>query len=346
MDDGLFSDLGSGVIFDGATTFSEFVQKKQPVRPHVGFQDAGKTCEVKHYDSVYNHKGDRVLLRSGAKLNLHHDRSSYAYKSALIVTQFWDRDGDESSRELEIRSPYMKAAMKAVIPEYETHNIERRHIIITNTLECLFHYRDELFAYGCGLEAESEAQKHVSYLLTYMHQELTTEISTWHLMVELALGTVDPSLDFASLWMAFKPGDLVYLPHHTEEHMTHIMKFQSIKWPNLSNSGHMSLKQEWKLELHYIDFSMDTFGYRAKSVGIPYYEGFRPLEELSAVPLKIHPDHDKIRAAHIARGKRFVSHCGHHYQRYKGTALLLSDKRQKTFLGEGDEFSPMKTWVR
>ncbi|KAK4248953.1 hypothetical protein C7999DRAFT_30642 [Corynascus novoguineensis] len=51
---------------------------------------------------------------------------------------------DEDYTEVEIRSPHMKAALKAIIPEYRTAGINTRHIILRDETRPIFHYGDEL----------------------------------------------------------------------------------------------------------------------------------------------------------------------------------------------------------
>jgi hypothetical protein len=171
-------------IFDNATTFEEFAQNIRPSKPNIGFHGAGLKEQLKHFDSVYNAKGDRVLLKSGSEFRLEKDRDPITYESALVLTKFWKRNGDEDYYELEIRSPYMKAAIKAIIPEYKNFNVDINHITLRNKPHCLFHYREELFEYGLNLELNSDAQRHVSFLMEHTYKDLSNEMFIWRLTLK------------------------------------------------------------------------------------------------------------------------------------------------------------------
>src|SRR5687767_3976663 len=125
--DGLDSDN----IFGSAASFWDFTQNVRPVKPPViVFENAGLRREVRRFDSLFNAKGERVVVNSGSRLTLGKDRDPKSYESALVLTKFWNRSGEEDYSELEIRSPHMKTALKAVVPEYKNADIDTKHITL------------------------------------------------------------------------------------------------------------------------------------------------------------------------------------------------------------------------
>ncbi|KAH7160976.1 P-loop containing nucleoside triphosphate hydrolase protein [Dactylonectria macrodidyma] len=348
MDDDPFSSLNATNIFENASSFSEFTQKIRPVKPEVGFQDAGLECELKNLDSIYNGKGERVLLRSGKKFHVERDREPAAYQSAIVRTQFWNRQGEEEYIELEIRSPHMKAALKDVIPEFKDFAIDLKHITIRNEPRCLFHFRNELFTFGVNLEPNSDAQKHLSFLLEYMQQELNAEIYSWTVMVEFELlfDSGNPSLEFPNLWMAFKPGDLIYIPaHRPTEPVAKVLEFDTMSRSCKCSKPWCVRYHRWSVRGYCVNYDGEKFGYDTAIAEIKYYEGYRALKELAVVPLQYHPDQHKIRAPHIARGKKFVDLQGRHHRRHTGTANALGKDRNSTLFGEEDFFPIQMTWI-
>ncbi|KAH6884793.1 P-loop containing nucleoside triphosphate hydrolase protein [Thelonectria olida] len=347
MDYDPFLLLNTTTVFENASTFSEFTQNLRPVRPELGFRDAGLQCELRNLDSVYNGKGERVLLRSGTKFHVERDQEPEAHQSALVRTQFWDRQGDQETIELEVRSPHMKAALKSVIPEFQNAAIDLKHITIRGEPRCLFHYRHELFAFGVSLDFNSDAQKHISFLLQYMQQELNTEIYSWTVMVELELMSFpwggNPSLDFAGLWMAFKPGDLIYLASsESTDRVAKVVEFRSMSMSCKCRDPRYTRSHHWSIAVDLIDYDGQRFGYRKCSMSIQYYEGYRPLKDLALVPLQYHPDQDKIRRAHIAQGIKFVHLQGRHQLYHTGAARTLGEDWDSTSVGNKDSF-PIKT---
>ncbi|KAF4448331.1 P-loop containing nucleoside triphosphate hydrolase protein [Fusarium austroafricanum] len=265
----------------------------QPVNP-TNLQGSGLVCETKHFDSFYNASGDRIILPSGQKYK---SKKAQADESALTVTNFWDEDQDLERTVLEIKSPFMKAALKAAVPEYATFNIDVKNISITGEPRCLFHYRDELASYGATLEQnqDPEGARHVQHLISYMWEVLVVEIAAFNVL-EL-LQDFEPSLEHKYLWMLFRPGDIV-----------------------------------WILEGYGIGYDGDNFGSSFRSAIIEPYEGVKPLKELSAINLDRLPEEKKriVKEELIARGRKFVSIHGQQCFWYSENRSKCSDGWTKT----------------
>jgi len=340
--DGLDSDN----IFGTASSFADFTQNLRPTKPSsaFGFENAGNKLQVRRYDSIFNAKGERVTVRSGSRLSLTKDRDDHSYESALVLTRFWARHGEDDYTELEIRSPHMKAAIKAIVPEHKDADIDLKHITLRDEPRCIFHYRNQLFDYGTALEPLSEAQHHISYLLEHMQQELSSEIFTFSLNVELSPGF--PSLDFANLWMLFRPGEFVYFTDaaaSTVGKCSRVAKFRSMTRRKSDHSW--VYDKSWKLTLDCIDYDGEEFGHRSVYTRIRHFDGFRALSELTVLPLEFHPDQDGIRARLTARGKKFTAMHATLYLQYSGIAEVLGNDRNVTLFGEDDEFPLQATWV-
>jgi hypothetical protein len=329
------SDPLSSQGFNFATPFS-------PAQLQGSASNQGLKCELKKFDSLFNAKGERYLLRAGSKVELGPAQRDGAYESALVLTKFWNKEKEEEYTELEIRSPYMKAALKAVIPAYQDFNVEVKHIIIRDEPKCIFHFRRELQDFGSMLTDAVEAE-HLLFLLKYMYEVLSAEIKCYYSFVEGS--TTPPSIDFINLWMIFRPGDLIYIRTNHSDDISggRVLKFESMsrckcKIPWCSSS-------RWNICGQCIDYNGSDFGHSATYAHIKPYEGYLPLRDLIVVPLQYHPDQLLIREKLIARGKKFARLHGSHYRQYKGVAEVLGGNRNITFVGEEDEFPLQSTHV-
>ncbi|KAJ3526735.1 hypothetical protein NM208_g11042 [Fusarium decemcellulare] len=262
----------------------------QPVHPSL--QGAGAVCETKRFDSFYNASGDRVVLPAGQRYSGRKDR---AYESALSVTTFWDRHQNLEKTVLDIKSPHMKAALKAVVPKYHSFNIDARHITITDEPRCLFQYRDELLNYGLTLQQQgqdAEAVQHVQHLISYMWDVFAVEILAFNTFEWLV--DVEPSLEHKYLWMIFRPGDLVYVrePHR-----------RAFLFEEMTRDG-----DSWDVSGYCIDYDGDLFGYRKIRTTISSYDGLKPLTELDTVHFDRLPADEKqtVKAQLMAQGRKFV----------------------------------------
>jgi hypothetical protein len=329
-------------IFGNAANFNDYNRSLRPLE----LQDAGLKCELKHIDSVFDSKGKRIRIRGGSRLNLDRDHGTDRYQSALVRTTIWDKDGEENGVELEIRSPHMKAALKAIVPQFENASIHAKHLTLQNEPMCLFHFRNELFIYGSNLPANSDAQQHISFLLEYMNQELSQELYTWMIMVELEASFADRAVEFQNLWMAFVPGELIYAPAQDPESQPAVLKFTSMTLScRCRHLEHMS-SHRWSISGCCIDHDGHRFGLRRTSTILKYYSGYKPLKDLAVVPLRFHADEASIKATHLQRGRKFTQLQGQHHLVYRGIAMVLGNDRNYTIFGEEAYFPLQATWVR
>lgn len=171
-------------------------------------QPGGLNCELRTYESRYNTRGQRVLLEVGTR-TLDTDRTR-DHDSAFVLTRIYDQYRELENTKLEIRSPFVKKALQDVISRYPGMEFHAKIITILGPPRCLFHYREELQAYGASLEDETAAI-HLIFLLEHMYKVFEAEVfimSTWN--SSMGSSTTPPRMDFAGLWMAFRPGCPVY----------------------------------------------------------------------------------------------------------------------------------------
>lgn len=284
-------------------------------------QSTGVSCQTLQFENIFNSKGETVLLRAGSKqLNKISSHDESCRHAALVVTKYWTSDNKRSYTELKIQSPFMKAAMKKLIPEYNHINIDLQHIIIRDEPRCLFHHRHELIDYrkACTQRNESQAAQHIQYLLDYMFNVLMVEASAFRYQVENTLQ--EPALDFNHLWMAFVPGDLIYQKRRNLDQTIagQLFRLTRIK----KRPGNLLVLPYWDLHGHYIDYNGVEFGHEEMEVTIDQYEGIVSLCDLEAVPLKYHRDKNLIQEKFLSRGKKFVALQGHNFKSYRGPAMI------------------------
>ncbi|KAL6887093.1 P-loop containing nucleoside triphosphate hydrolase protein [Trichoderma evansii] len=301
-------------------------------------EGAGIDLELKQFNSMYNSEGDKVILEAGSMKNLTSEnrRSSSA---ALTLTNHCNEDQSPGHKELVIRSPYIKAALKAVIPAYRNIKTDLKHIVIIGQPRCLFHYRDELRAYCANLQDET-AVKHVIFLMKYMCKEFATQISLYRDNMIVDRGT--ESLDHQCLWMAFRPGDLIYVSAkgHEDERIYRLISMEY-------KEGFLStFSFAWSIKALCIVSDGKKFGEHQVDFMIDQFNGIRQLHELPVFPLKYHPEAARIHTQLLNRGKKFCGLYSSHYRRYSGVAELLDDNNSLPLAENGGSFSGWSTTGR
>jgi len=79
----------------------------------------GTKLEIKTYEARYNSNGTRVTLSAGTKSREKITAGAESHpESAFLVTRYYDSDRELEYTEMEIRSPYIREALRVVIKEY------------------------------------------------------------------------------------------------------------------------------------------------------------------------------------------------------------------------------------
>lgn len=302
--------------------------------------EIGVTCEIRQYERITNAKGEKVTLRAGTSRRgaglgaSSHDR--WSHSSALVLTTDLS-NSDCPWSQLEIQSPYIKAAMKECVPGFENFDILNKSIILENEPWCLFHHRQNLIDYHhrCARNNQHAETEHIQFLLDHMFNTLSAEIRHYNNNFVQKPVYLQPGLDFLRLWMAFVPGQFVYVPKsHLVCERTHERVFRLKSMSRCSCIRLWCSSYQWTLVLYSITYDGTDFGYKSNTVHIHPYEGVRAIQDLDVMPLECSPDHEQIKEKLISRGKRYTGLVGPHYKESIGVAELLSDTRDLTFTGE------------
>lgn len=291
----------------------------------------GLICEIKTYEARYNSRGDRIVLQVGKRRGFD-DIEDRDHDSALVLTRFYDRHEDLEYTELEVRSPHVKAALRAVIVdvEYPELNLESPKIIIRGPPKCFFHYREELNTYGLALQ-DPTAIQHLVFALDYMYRTLHNEIISYYHLMEAPSSA--PGLEFVNLWMAFRPGRLIY---ERDDQTDRLFRLKSMtRCACVKRPCHQS---RWHLSLEYIDYDGTNFGYHDASHDIHPYQNYKRIDELPIFPFEYHLNKDAISRDLVERGRKFIGLQGIHHRYYEGRVQSLAPFRISSIWGEEDEF--------
>lgn len=277
------------------------------------YKDEGRKCELHTYERRFNTRGEPVLLQSGCKSMLGGETES-SVEAALVLTRFYNESRELETTQLDIKSPHIKAALRDVVRSYPEVNIKSSGpISIFEEPQCLFHYRNELEAHASMLQ-DQEAKDHVTFCLQYMAKLLRREILSYQKTMQDK--DVIPGLEFQNLWMAFKPGALLYQKVNNVDVICRLKNLYKIK---LAESP-----PYWHLITEVLMCTGKRFDYIYHIVHVSHFDGYKPLNELHIFPLEHHQQQDSIKASILERGKKYVSLRGIHHCSYEGLADVTS----------------------
>lgn len=292
------------------------------------YKDEGQKCELHTYERRFNTRGEAILLQSGCKTELGVLKES-SIEAALVLTRFYDISRELETTQLNINSPHIKAALREVVRSYPEVNINSSGAIsIFGEPRCLFHYHSELEAYASMLQ-DQIAKDHVTFCLQYMAKSFHREILRYQNTMKDK--DVIPGLEFQNLWMAFKPGALLYQKVNNVDVICRLKKMREEK--------HDNLPPFWRLKTEILMCKGNQLEYIYYEVKIPHFDGYRPLKELDIFPLEHHLQQDSIKASILQRGKKYVSLRGIHHCSYEGLAQV------KSSFGEGLKSSMVSLYI-
>jgi hypothetical protein len=277
------------------------------------YKDAGKKCEIHMYERRYNSRGEAILLQSGCKSELDWATEN-SIEAALVLTRYYTPRKELGATQLEIKSPYIKAALKEIVQSYPGVNIKSSGpISIMGDPMCLFHYRNELRIYASKVR-DKNAKEHVTFLLQYMSKVLERDINSYEELMQCEGGP--PGIEFQNLWMAFKPATLLYKKHRGVDILCRLRDITKVK--------PYQLPEYWRLESEIVGYDGKDLRFASLKNDIKEFDGYRPLIELELFPLEYHEDHENIRSTLLERGKKYITLLGIHHCTYDGLAELCS----------------------
>jgi hypothetical protein len=200
-------------------------------------------------------------------------------------------------------------AIKDVIVEYPEVDIDifSSSIHLFEKPRCLFHYRNELQQYAEGSD-KSLMKEHVAFCLKYMSRSLAKEISSFNAMMQ---GQVtDPGITYHELWMAYRPGTLVYRKGQDSER---IYKFISMDENQDDKDRYF-----WHVNLEQLESNGTAFGRTKDCIHIYRYDGFRALKDQEICPLEFVEGLADLKKRIRSRGQKYASLHGVHYRMYEG----------------------------
>ncbi|KAL9625861.1 MAG: hypothetical protein Q9160_000181 [Pyrenula sp. 1 TL-2023] len=301
-------------------------------------EHAGLDLELTVNEIRYNSSGKQVVLRVDPEDDFDPRDKDVDFDSAIVFNRLYFFNKSLSHTELKIRSQYMRQALEQVIVDYPGITLNSHVVSITDSPRCLFHYRHELEAYARTLQ-DPVAVRHIIFLLRYMQQVFRLPLKTYREYVEAEPS--NPSLDWVNLWMAFRPGDLIWHRHFNGTDLVSRL----VQMDRCECTDPKCQRNFWKVKVASIDYDGEKCGYTTTVLHIHSYNGFKSLDKLFTFPLRYHSKREAIRSKLLKRGRKFLSLRGSHQRQYSGSAEAVSESRRQTNEGEQDVFPYQTTAV-
>ncbi|KAF5502790.1 ATPase family AAA domain-containing protein 3B [Colletotrichum aenigma] len=281
---------------------------------------SGADCELHVYESRYDTRGENVVLRVGVKHEFEapKDRS---HAAALVLTRFYSEDKELYSTRLEVRSPYLRKALREVIKSYPGIDFDPANNvwIHEDDASCLFHYRAELEVYAES-SGDEEMQRHLHMLLQYVKRRFHEEIKRYDATV--AKRQASAGSEFKYLWMAYKPGDLLYQKSGEIDTLATLESLTFEEGELFDDEDEYRGISRWEMRVKRVQRNGTHLGYVYDKIILKKYEGFAAFSTLDIFPLHFHSESQQIKTRLLGRGKKYMSLADIHHCQYNGTAKL------------------------
>jgi hypothetical protein len=284
-------------------------------------QQPGIQLELKTFEVRTNSKGDSITLETGRRVEFPEQEIRNS-NSAFTVTKQYGNDNRLIKTTLVVRSAHILAALRAKVERYEGLDCHNPELLIEGSPKILFHYRKELQDYGRSL-TDQEGRKHILFALNYMQDVFFWDIQ--HFTSAMASNNPYKGLDFDRLWMAYRPGDIIFDNMSRPRRAGKLIRMEYPPYRGASIS----------LLLENITCGAEGMVYSTFTVSIQQYTGVRLFDSLSAYPLRFHPDAVQIRSELEKKMWKLKALCGVHQKFYKGCAHWASGSQEEIFDDDG-----------
>ena len=234
-----------------------------------------------------------------------------AHGDAAVLTRQRNGHGGEETfmlHSIVIQSPLLKKTLQKVLKDYPGVSPELDEVEFESPFEPLFHRWDDLLEAGRN-ETSTETRKHIKVLQEVLETEFE---KSRNILRECRLHGV---IKFDSLWIIFKPGELIY---GTVDGRECVMKLREAAYVQTPVGG-----LNFELQCDNVDFDGSHFGYGSGDIQIEKFRGTANTKDLPAMPLDLVSDKLNVKERLVARGRKFEKLRGYSFKNYKGSVALF-----------------------
>jgi hypothetical protein len=227
-----------------------------------------------------------------------------------VIVYYSVSDGPQRELDLHTIIIQSQALMQRLYCVFESHpslQLELPRWIFTSKFETLVHRWDELENVLGSIQQDEGIYTLVKEFREILNAGLQDILTS---RVTICKGFIS----FEYIWTLFRPGELMYLPH---VHRAYRVK----------GVRHTDKKNTLTVTGDYVDWDGTGLFWRERKVIIPSFNDFKRIMDLEAIPIRHHPQKERLLEELSARGTKFQSLAGVHYCQYDGHARMPSGKK-------------------
>ena len=219
-----------------------------------------------------------------------------------------------------------KSLVEALAPLLEKEGV---HLDVNETavffcpFQALWFCQEDILNHYKDL-SETDPVRSYFHVLLHTMEEIFDEMRTKRCHMQ-ASGLID----FQSLWTLFPRGSTVYAFGMMAGSLGKVSDVDSLsKVVGTQYEAEKNVK--WLLvKAKSISYNGENFVWREQELVIPFFEGNKPVQELTCYPLEFHPEAAEVQRRLIARGKKMLDFQELTYCCYKGIAVCQKPQIQR-----------------
>lgn len=236
------------------------------------------------------------------------EESSDVKKYVVIVRREKSFEGKSSLilHSITIQSPLLRTVLGDVFDGYKGITTKLRDLTFRAPFYEFF-YRWDRFQQRIREESNDLVLEHIKLLQTILSAEIQPHLEKRQELLHNGLVTFD------YLWALFEPGAVIHALLDGQDRLY-----------KLVDSKYCKSREEtfFSLACRYVDCDGSSFGYVTASLTLEYFEGIKPISELSIVPFYLQPQIREIREKLWKRGEAFKQLNGFRYRSYSGLCIM------------------------
>ncbi|GKT79210.1 ATPase [Colletotrichum tofieldiae] len=251
-------------------------------------------------------------------------------RKALVVRMRRNHDGGEGDGEplaldsIVVQSSSLKATLSELFEGYEGITPSLKKVVFRSPFRP-FYYRWKHF--GHILDRQKRHDPTAATYTQLLYNILSNNFGST--IAEIDDHASHGVITHSQLWALFEPGTRVIAK---EGHDERFFIVDGFSYQSATGSAGVQVK--------FIDWNGDRFGYAKGFISIPPYLGTHAINKLSVYPAQFHEFEQAAEVRAISRGHQFESLCGFHHKAYSGIARIKG-RMTRSRHGSREELAPL-----
>ncbi|PVH88747.1 P-loop containing nucleoside triphosphate hydrolase protein, partial [Cadophora sp. DSE1049] len=235
----------------------------------------------------------------------------------LVLRRKFNIMGERTTTNLEIRSPHIQKAFRAVLGDYPSISFDSTLVEIPKPYAPLFHYRRELREYASDGSRSMQENEHLDVLMKFMEKNLS--------QTEREFGYSEPyqMVSYPLLWTLFRPEEVIIAQG---DHFDECYIVDSVEYIDKVHPGtDVDMTPYLKIHARRWEYNGTRFGMSDEKLKIREFPTAVKIDTLKVYPIRFHKKESTVilQRRLIERGRKWRTILDKSHRYYDGTVGMF-----------------------